>query len=189
MAERRPRITESPRPFPSSFSPDGTRLFLHPSASPRYISLLSLDDERHETVLIKSRFNAMNGEISPNGRWLAYESDESGHNEIYLVPYPDVNSSKRLVSNRGGTRPLWSKDGGELFYFVEPSTIMAVAFKGSSASLDTPTVAVKWQHSAVPVNGRHYDVSRDRKRFLLFKEMRPVSRRSRSIWCRTGPKS
>jgi hypothetical protein len=75
------------------------------------------------------------------------------------------------VSTRGGTRPLWSKDGRELFYYVAPDTIMSLSVRlGSDVVLGSPQVAVKGPY-AVPVNaGRHYDVSVDGQRFLLLKD-------------------
>jgi Tol biopolymer transport system component len=77
-------------------------------------------------VLVKTTFNEVNGVVSPDGQWLAYESDESTRSEVYLSPFPNVNVSKRQVSTSGGSRPLWSKDGRELFYYQPPATIMAV---------------------------------------------------------------
>jgi serine/threonine-protein kinase len=157
---------------PLSFSPDGTRLvFATPVDGPPHLGMLSLDGERKETMLFSTRFNESNGEVSSDGHWLAYASDESGPPEVYLAPFPDVKASKRQVSTRGGNRPLWSRDGRELFYYVGPDTIMAVPVRlGTDVVLGTPQVVVKG-HAAAPVySGRHYDVSPDGKRFLLLKD-------------------
>ena len=72
-----------------------------------------------------------NGEVSPDGRWLAYQSNESGREEVYVRPFPNVETARRQVSTGGGTRPLWSRNGRELFYYVAPDTIMARARAGS----------------------------------------------------------
>ncbi len=58
----------------------------------------------------------MNGELSPDGRWLAYESDASGQGEIYVRPFPDVQEGLSQVSTDGGIHPLWGPDGRELLY-------------------------------------------------------------------------
>ena len=63
-----------------------------------------------------SLLNELNAEVSPDGRWLAYESNETGRNEIYVRPFPNVDAGKRQVSTNGGTQPLWARNGQELFY-------------------------------------------------------------------------
>jgi len=147
---------------PFSFSPDGTRLvFQTPLANGArpHLGMLSLDGERREELLFDPSFVASNAAVSPDGHWLAYESRESGQQEVYLAPFPDAKASKRPVSTRGGTRPLWSKDGRELFYYVEPDAIMAVPVRlGSDVVLGTPQVVVKGPYAAPINSGRHYDV-------------------------------
>jgi serine/threonine-protein kinase len=157
---------------PSSFSPDGKRLvFMTPLTPPTNLGVLSLDDHK-EALLVDTSFDELNGVLSPDGRWLAYQSNESGSYEIYLAPFPDVHASKRPVSTGGGTRPLWSQDGRELFYYVEPGTIMAVPMTpGADLTLGRPAVVVKGPYASPRNSGRHYDVSRDGKRFLLLKDV------------------
>src|SRR5262249_22048591 len=114
--------------------------------------------------------------ISHEGHWLAYQSNESGRDDVYLAPFPDVTGSKRPVSTQGGTRPLWSKNDRELFYYVAPDTIMSVPITlGPSPSLGKPVVVVKGQYAIAVNSGRHYDVSPDGKRFLLLKDVAPAS--------------
>ena len=97
---------------PRSFSPDGKHLVLDTPHTPPYdLGVLSLDGERRDKMLLTTSFNETNGEVSPDGGWLAYQSNESGREEVYLSPFPEVTASKRQVSTLGGTRPLWSKDG------------------------------------------------------------------------------
>ncbi len=154
---------------PSSFSPDGKHLVTDtPLSAPFDIGLLTLDGQRREDLLLHTKFNETNGEVSRDGRWLAYVSDETGSTEVYVAPFPDVASSKQRVSVGGGSRPLWSRDGRELFYYVGPDTIMAVRVTlGPKLGLGQPVVAVKGPY-ARPLNaGRHYDVSPDGKRFLM----------------------
>ena len=95
-----------------------------------------------------------------------------------LRPFPDVNTSRQQVSTGGGTRPLWSRDGRELFYYVAPDTIMAVPVEaGKELVLGRPTVAVKGSFAVAVNTGRHYDVSPDGKRFLLLKDVEDTNAR------------
>jgi serine/threonine-protein kinase len=159
---------------PLSFSPDGKRLvFITPVGGPYDLGVLSLDGSHREDMLLKTSFHELNGIVSPDGRWLAYESDRSGRSEVYLSPFPEVSASTRQVSTSGGSRPLWSKDGRELFYYVPPGTIMAVPITpGPNLALGKPAVAVSSPYAAAGnYNPRHYDVSPDGKRFLLLKDV------------------
>ena len=79
--------------------------------------MLSVEDRR-TVPLLETPALETNGEVSPDGRWLAYESNESGRVEIFVRPFPDVNRGRSVVSFDGGTRPRWSPDGHELFYLV-----------------------------------------------------------------------
>ena len=146
-------------------------MFRTPLSPPYNLGVLSLDDHK-EALLLDTSFDEINGALSPDGRWLAYQSNESGSIEIYLVPFPDVRASKRQVSTGGGTRPLWRQDRRELFYYVEPGTIMAVPITpGADLTLGRPAVVVKGPYASPRNNGRHYDVSPDGKRFLLLKDV------------------
>lgn len=75
--------------------------------------------------MLKSGAEDLNGEISPDGHWLAYQSNESGSFEIYLRPFPRVDNGKWQVSSGGGIQPAWSPAGNELFYF-SPRGLLAV---------------------------------------------------------------
>ena len=75
--------------------------------------------------LLATEFSERNGEISPDGRWLAYQSSTSGQNEIYVRPFPNVEDGQWLISSGGGTQPLWAPDGRELFYMAG-ARLMAV---------------------------------------------------------------
>ena len=68
--------------------------------------------------LLSTPANERNAVVSPNGRWLAYESDESGQVEVHVRPFPDVKSGHWQISTSGGTHPLWGRDGTELFYYA-----------------------------------------------------------------------
>ncbi len=159
--------------FPTAFTPDGTRLLFHqPSTTPpRNVGMVSLDGERRVELLLDEPFSEQNAEISPDGRWLAYQSNESGQTEIYVRPFPDVDAAREQVSTDGGTRPLWSRDGRELFYWVDPGAIMAVPVDaGTDFTAGRPEVAVQGTLFAPGVAGRFYDASPDGDRFLVITE-------------------
>ena len=81
------------------------------------LGVLKMDGEKTTRSLLASvDFSEHNGEVSPNGRWLAYQSNESGEDRIYVKPFPDVDSGRFPISPAGGSEPLWSPDGSELFY-------------------------------------------------------------------------
>ncbi len=128
---------ENPQ-FPSSIPPDRSGIVgLQPSpgtsmnivwfplttpASPP----ASLGKPSGVEPLLRTPFTEVNAEISPDGRYLAYQSDESGRAEIYVRPFPRVNDWKLPVSTLGGTRPAWARNGRELFYLDLANTLTAV---------------------------------------------------------------
>jgi eukaryotic-like serine/threonine-protein kinase len=110
--------------------------------------------------------------VSPDGRWLAYEANDSGRFEIFVRPFPNVNSGRWPVSTDGGTRPLWAPNGRELFYVSPTGAVMRVGVTpGGSWTPTTPEVIVKpgylTNFGANP--GRSYDISPDGQRLLLTK--------------------
>jgi len=121
--------------------------------------------------LVQTPFNERNGEISPDGRWLAYESNESRQFEIYVRPFPDVDSGRWQVSTGGGTRPLWARNGQELFYLSPTRALMSVRVeRGSTWTAGTPMKVFEGPYYAdAAVYGRTYDVSVDGRRFLMVK--------------------
>ena len=121
--------------------------------------------------LLATEFNERNAEISPDGRWLAYQSDASGRHEIYVRPFPNVEEGQWLISSGGGTRPLWAPHGRELFYLAPGTRLMAVGVQTepSFAPGNAEEVFAGGDY-APPAVGRTYDISPDDERFLMIKE-------------------
>ena len=122
--------------------------------------------------LVRTPFTERNGIVSPDGRWLAYEANDSGQFEIYVRPYPDVDRGHWQVSTGGGTRPLWARTGQELFYLSLTGALMRVAIeRGPTWAASAPTKLLNEGYFTVPgVNpGRTYDISPDGQRFLMIK--------------------
>jgi serine/threonine-protein kinase len=158
---------------PHAFSPDGTLLLFTETADPRNISLLKLAGERKPEPLLQTSYNEATPQISPDGRWLAYESNESGRAEVFVRPFPDVNAGRWQISTGGGTRPSWNSNGRELFYYIVPGTLMAVRIEpGSNFQAGSPVVVFEGAYPA-PLAGRQYSVSPDGRRFLMIKNAAP----------------
>jgi serine/threonine-protein kinase len=129
------RLTESPiEQSPHAFSADGTRLLIREErpTTGADLALLTLAGERRVDMLVQTTFTERNGEISPDGRWLAYQSDESGEFEIYVRPLPDADRGRWQISTGGGTQPLWARSAGELFYLAPGRAVMRVPVEGGS---------------------------------------------------------
>lgn len=123
----------------SSWSPDGRHLvftMLDPQTR-RDIMLLPMTGERQPQPFLKTSANEQGGKVSPDGKWLAYQSDESGSSEIYVTSFPQPARSWR-ISMSGGTTPSWRGDGHELF-FVAGGKLMAVRMtSGAEVHASTP---------------------------------------------------
>jgi hypothetical protein len=101
---------------PMTVSADGKTLVFRETLPTADLMTLSLDADHKIRPLVKTPFTEQNAEISPDGRWLAYESNDSGRFEVFVRPFPDVDAGRWQISTQGGTQPLWSKTGQELFY-------------------------------------------------------------------------
>ena len=113
-------------------------------------------------VFLQTRFNEVGSTFSPDGRWIAYVSDESGRNEIYIRSFPD-SGIKRRVSTDGGRLPLWNPNGRELFD-LDGDKLMAVDVNlGREPTLGKPRTLF----SRPTLYANAFDVSRDGQRFVM----------------------
>ena len=153
---------------PESLTPDGTGLVIVENF--RATSLVHRSPSPRLQPLVHGEFEAVLGQISPDGRWIAYESKESGGNwEVYVRPFPRVNEGREKISTAGGRYPLWNRNGSEL-YFVEPDGDMMAASVMTSPTLRVLrlTTLFHWRPPLTNVSGRPYDVSPIDGRFLTF---------------------
>jgi serine/threonine protein kinase len=169
--------------MPIGFAPDRRLLFSEevPKRG-RDIRALSLDGSRRVESIIHSPGLDALAEVSADGRWLAYDSNESGQFEVYVRPYPDADRARWQVSVGGGRQPLWSRDGRELFYRDFSGDIISVPV------VLTPTFsagqAVKLFDGSGYLGGgpfmsaRTYDLSLDGRRFLMLKPVTSGATRS-----------
>ncbi len=156
--------------IPSSWSPDGQSLaFTDLNAATGFdIWVLRLGDRKAQPFL-QTQFNEREPQFSPDGRWIAYSSDESGRYEIYVQPFPGPGG-KWQISTDGGREVLWNRNGRELFY-RNRSKLMAVPITTQpNFSAGTPKALFEGDYQMLPAQSTpNYDVSADGQRFLMLK--------------------
>ena len=159
---------------PESVSTNGTIVYTEVT-SPSSADIMTLTPGADAGVaLVRGLSAERSGEISPDGRWLAYESNEAGpESEIYVRPFASAQSARHTVSTGGGTQPVWARDGTELFYLAPNGTLMSVGVKkGDTWTAASPVEvfpAPSSYRGSGPNSARAYDVSADGKRFLMIK--------------------
>jgi serine/threonine protein kinase len=160
--------------FPRAWSPDGRFIiFARRGVKTRTdMYALPMFGERKEYLLLESAFDEYQVQISPDGRWLAYSTDETGDYEIYVQSFsPDgkLGADKKRVSNAGGRFPVWRRDGSELFFTTADGTLMSIAVKtgGADFQFATPKPLFKTRMMMWFGNFYEYDVSPDGQRFLI----------------------
>jgi len=158
----------------TGLSPDGRDVVAYTTSdqAQRDVMLVSLDVARPPRALVQTPANELNGTISPDGRWLAYESDASGHFEIYVRPYPNTAGGEWRVSNGSGVRPVWTRGGRELLYLAADGALMSVRPEASSSwqsSAPTKLLDTVGRYYTESVVTRTFDVAPDGERLLLLK--------------------
>ena len=115
--------------------------------------------------------------MSPDSRWIAYDSNESGQFEVYVRPYARTALGRWRVSTSGGRQPLWSRDGKELYFRDFSAALLAVQVTPSSAFTATPPVKLlegsRYRGGGAQLGGRTYDLSADGSLFLMLKPLIP----------------
>jgi serine/threonine-protein kinase len=140
------------------------------SAGGRDVFVLRVGEDSAPRPLLASPYDEMAIALSPDGRWLAYQSDETGRREVFVRPFPDVNAGKVQVSSDGGSGPLWSRDGRTLFYLRQDEVMMAVpADAVGSLELSRQRELFRRDGALATLNSQYYtpwDVAAD-GRFLM----------------------
>jgi len=150
----------------SSWSSDG-RLLLYVELDPKTkqdLWVLPMEGERKPVAFLRTEFNEQDGAFSPDGKWIAYQSDESGRYEVYVQPYP-ATGAKWQVSKDRGSAPRWRRDGKELFWLSEGGTLLAAEVTAGPA-FQLATTRRLFETRIQDIFER-YAVSADGKRFLM----------------------
>ena len=128
---------------------------------------------------MSDRFDEKYPAVSRDGRWLAYVSNETGRDELFVRPFPNVNEDRWQISNGGGVEPVWAHNGRELFFRnIAPNEIAVATFSTSENSFDLGSVTPLFRRPGIIFgrgNTRAYDVALDDQRFLT---TRPVGETS-----------
>jgi len=161
--------------LPNSWSLDDRQILCtRQTASADYLELVPVAGGEPIRFLT-SKGSETNGQISPDGKWVAYASDESGNWEIYVTSFPGA-SGKWQVSRSGGSEPRWRGDGKEIFYVAPSGMLMAVPVNGEGIFAIGAPVSLFQLHARAPISSTDiftYDVARDGKRFLVNRFVRP----------------
>ncbi len=153
---------------PSSCSPDGQLAFVQIDPATGFdIWVLRLTDRKAQPFL-RTPYNETSPRFSPDGRWLAYISNESGRYEVYVQPYPGPGG-KWQISTEGGTEPAWNPNGRELFYRSGDKMMAVDIATQPGFTVGKPRALFAGWYEATPATFSNYDVTPDGQRFLMLK--------------------
>ena len=131
------------------------------------IWVLPMFGDRKPMPYLRTQAGEFSGRFSPDGRWVAYSSRESGQREVYVASFP-MATGKRQISTMGGTTPRWRRDGQELFYLAEDNTLMAVGIDLRGASVEVTSVKPLFKiKNGVNSADFPFDVTPDGQRFIV----------------------
>lgn len=155
---------------PDDWSPDGKFLLYTDglTGNDQTVWALPLGGD-HKPIPVATRKEGVDqahAAFSPDSRWVAYSSTESGRSEVYIVPL-NHGGGRWQVSSTGGDRPRWSSNGKELFYMALDRTLMAVPVAVSKESIKLGTAQPLFRTSVIAAAFSLYDVSADGKRFVI----------------------
>lgn len=163
-------------PYPNAVTPDGKHVIFRSSVGSTQNDLFIVDMTGDKKVrpLLSSEHDERNAAMSPDGRSMLFESDMSGGGfEVYIRQFPDVAGEQLKVSINGGTEPVWSPQGREIFYVADNKLMSVQVTRGSGLQLSRPVALFDVTPYFFGGTGRNYDVSPDGKRFVMVK--RPAS--------------
>jgi dipeptidyl aminopeptidase/acylaminoacyl peptidase len=152
--------------YPVSWSPDGRFILYVSSGTSNSLFALPLSGDRKPFPFLKTQFSGVSAQFSPDGRWVAYQSNESGRAEVYVAPFPGPGG-QRQISTAGGGLPRWRHDGAEIFYLDLDNNLMAAAVNGKAGNFDVGAVKPLFGTHAAQGGRYRYDVSADGQRFLI----------------------
>jgi Tol biopolymer transport system component len=142
---------------------------------------LPMNGDPKPKLYLATQFDERLAKVSPDGRWLAYRSNESGRNEIYAQSFPEPGR-KFMVSNRGGTLPRWQRNGQELYYVAADDKLMAVRVQtGANFAPSAPEALFDLGSCGLSAIRYVYDVSDDGQKFLVIRPLEDSSSRPLTV--------
>ncbi len=129
-----------------------------------------MEGESDSEPLLYGEFTEQGAAISPTGRFIAYESDESGQLEVYVRPFPNVEEGKWQISSDGGIEPVWAPQGQELFYRNSQALNVVGIKTEPTFTAGRPAVLFTGDYYQSIGYNRQYDVTPDGQRFLMIKQ-------------------
>ena len=163
------------QPFPNAVTPDGKQMVFRAAGTSgkNDLYLSPIGGDKSFKALLATEHDEFNADFSLDGKFFVYISDLSGRPEIYVRPFPDVDGGQWRVSTAGGTEPVWSKTGREIFYLAPDGKLMAVSVDTTKGvTLGKPQVLFDASAYFFGAIGRNYDASADGKRFIMVKDIR-----------------
>jgi hypothetical protein len=150
---------------------DGQRLVVRTLG--KAIFVVPMTGERAAQMLADTPFVEDQSQVSTDGRWIAFNSDESGRWEVYVARFPEL-TDKRQVSSAGGMQPRWRRDGGELYYLSLDGVVMAADINAAAPQrgLAAAPRPLFQTHLSPSPNVPQYDVTADGSRFLVLEPAR-----------------
>ncbi|MCL4524310.1 MAG: protein kinase [Acidobacteria bacterium] len=163
-------LFESPEnKVPTSWSADGRFLLFNSNNAQKRqdIWVLPMTGDRKPYIFLQTDYQEIEAQFSPDGRWVAYRSNESGRDEIYVKPFPGP-AGRWQVSTDGGTRPKWRRDGKEIFYLANDDKIMSAEIRVKGTAIEVGAVKPLFQTRAARQGlGSAFDATADGQRFLV----------------------
>ncbi len=152
-----------------SWSAAGVLAFVRNETSGPDIWVIDLEGKREARAFLATRFNESQPRFSPDGKWIAYASDESGRMEVYVRPYPGPGQ-KHLISSGGGSEPRWRGDGRELFYRNGDQVLVVSLAPGPPIGVSLPRVLFTGSYEAATNTWSTWDVMPDGQSFVLIQD-------------------
>ena len=160
---------------PFSWSADGQSLVIREYRPETFadIGVFSMEGDSTIDWLFESTNNEDYPDVSPSGRWMAYTTDESGQEEVFVTPFPNVGSPRLQISQNGGLAPQWGPDDRELFFQTRDGSIMLaeiVTEPTLSAGISVLMFSEPYWIADIPYPPRAFDISSDGQRLLMIKQ-------------------
>lgn len=178
------RLTTEPNGDRSAwaFTPDG-KILVFTQVNPDTgldLHVLPMERSYRSKPLLQERAVQGSPTISPDGRWIAYRSNETGRYEIYVRPFPNVDEGKWQITTNGGSRPLWGPSGRELFYQTRDSMMVIPIETEPTFTYGTPQLLFSGSYTPAAGAVPNFDIFPDGQRFLMIKDVEePVERSAR----------